>query len=356
MDAVTIGGIVGNVVSVVGVVIVNKWVQQKHGFDFMVFLSFMHFGVTTVGMRALLHAGLFRYKEASFSGVYKIALGSLGSVGFMNLNLAHNTVGMYQLSKLACIPVTLLLQQTVMGGERAPLAVKLTLVPLMLGMGIATVYDVNVNFVGTVFATVAVLCTVVAQILTSSTQARDARATPAPPRARRALNRVPRVRRLTPRASLLPPARPRRRARRRVAQRELGCDALQLLYHTSPLITLGMLLLSFVFDDWGGLLEYEWNIPQLRDVLISCGLALGVNISNYLVLGKTSPLTYQVIGHLKTISILLLGALLFNKPTSPQSVVGVAIAMGGVVSYTEVKRRIQQHGAATAAPSGPNKV
>ena len=204
MDAVTIGGIVGNVVSVVGVVIVNKWVQQKHGFDFMVFLSFMHFGVTTVGMRALLHAGLFRYKEASFSGVYKIALGSLGSVGFMNLNLAHNTVGMYQLSKLACIPVTLLLQQTVMGGERAPLAVKLTLVPLMLGMGIATVYDVNVNFVGTVFATVAVLCTVVAQILTSSTQARDARATPAPPRARRALNRVPRVRRLTPRASLLP--------------------------------------------------------------------------------------------------------------------------------------------------------
>ena len=167
------GGIVGNVVSVVGVVIVNKWVQQKHGFDFMVFLSFMHFGVTTVGMRALLHAGLFRYKEASFSGVYKIALGSLGSVGFMNLNLAHNTVGMYQLSKLACIPVTLLLQQTVMGGERAPLAVKLTLVPLMLGMGIATVYDVNVNFVGTVFATVAVLCTVVAQILTSSTQARE---------------------------------------------------------------------------------------------------------------------------------------------------------------------------------------
>ena len=201
MDAVTMGGIVGNVVSVVGVVIVNKWVQQKHGFDFMVFLSFMHFGVTTVGMRALLHAGLFRYKEASFSGVYKIALGSLGSVGFMNLNLAHNTVGMYQLSKLACIPVTLLLQQTVMGGERAPLAVKLTLVPLMLGMGIATVYDVNVNFVGTVFATVAVLCTVVAQILTSSTQARDARATPAPARAAAAGTRTRAARRIAYRAS-----------------------------------------------------------------------------------------------------------------------------------------------------------
>ena len=120
-----------------------------------------------------------------------------------------------------------------------------------------------------------------------------------------------------------------------------------------------MLLLSFVFDDWSGLLQYEWNIPQIRDVLISCGLALGVNISNYLVLGKTSPLTYQVIGHLKTISILLLGAMLFKKPTSPQSVVGVVIAMGGVISYTEVKRRIAQQGAAIAASatqSGSNKV
>jgi hypothetical protein len=27
---------------------------------------------------------------------------------------------------------------------------------------------------------------------------------------------------------------------------------------------------------------------------VSCVFALGVNISNYLVLGKTSPLTYQV--------------------------------------------------------------
>jgi hypothetical protein len=36
--------------------------------------------------------------------------GSLGSVAFMNLNLAHNSVGFYQLSKLACIPVTLILE------------------------------------------------------------------------------------------------------------------------------------------------------------------------------------------------------------------------------------------------------
>jgi hypothetical protein len=37
-----------------------------------------------------------------------------------------------------------------------------------------------------------------------------------------------------------------------------------------------------------------------------------VNITNYLVLGKTSPLTYQVLGHLKTVLILILGFTVFN--------------------------------------------
>lgn len=45
---------------------------------------------------------------------------------------------------------------------------------------------------------------------------------------------------------------------------------------------------------------------------LSCVLALGVNISNYLVLGKTSPLTYQVLGHLKTVLILVLGFTVFQ--------------------------------------------
>ena len=47
-------------------------------------------------------------------------------------------------------------------------------------------------------------------------------------------------------------------------------------------------------------------------LVTSCCFALGVNISNYMVLGKTSPLTYQVLGHMKTILILVLGVVIFN--------------------------------------------
>ena len=66
-----------------------------------------------------------------------------------------------------------------------------------------------------------------------------------------------------------------------------------------------------------------------------------MNISNYLVLGKTSPLTYQVLGHLKTILILVLGFTVFEKPLDGRNCLGITIAMMGGSSYTEIKRRQQ---------------
>lgn len=290
LPMVTVLGILGNLGTVVGVVIMNKYIQKHHGLNAMIFLSFCHFVVTAIGMRVMLCLGVYRYKAATVRSVLPVAVGSLGSVAFMNLNLAHNTVGFYQISKLACIPVTLSLGYLV-DGVVVPWRVKLTLVPLLLGMALATVHDVEANAVGTVYAAVAVLCTVASQTFTSS------------------------------------------------LQRSLSCDANQLLYHTSPLIALGMLGLCPIFDDLSTISLS--NLALVRDIFLSCILALGVNITNYLVLGKTSPLTYQVVGHLKTILIILGGVLLLGQQTNTKNTLGVLIAMFGVVSYSEVKRRIQ---------------
>ena len=64
-------------------------------------------------------------------------------------------------------------------------------------------------------------------------------------------------------------------------------------------------------------------------IATSCIFALCVNISNYMVLGKTSPLTYQVLGHMKTILILVLGVVIFHKAVDLQNVLGVVVAMAG---------------------------
>ena len=90
-----------------------------------------------------------------------------------------------------------------------------------------------------------------------------------------------------------------------------------------------MFTLCPIFDDVKALMKYEYSptclarignshsstpsfISLFGSLAISCTFALGVNISNFLVLGKTSPLTYQVLGHLKTILILILGFAFFN--------------------------------------------
>ena len=107
---VVIIAIIGNILSVVGVVICNKYITEVDGYDFMIFLSFLHFVFTSIGTKILLGINCFQYKEAPLSGVLPVAIGSLLSVAFMNLNLSTNSVGFYQLSKLICIPFTLFVQ------------------------------------------------------------------------------------------------------------------------------------------------------------------------------------------------------------------------------------------------------
>lgn len=89
-------GVAANILSVVGVVIVNKYITEVDGFNFMVFLSFLHFAFTAVGVRCLMYAGYFKYQTAPLEGVLPVAIGSLLSVAFMNLNLSYNSVGFYQ--------------------------------------------------------------------------------------------------------------------------------------------------------------------------------------------------------------------------------------------------------------------
>ena len=326
-------GVVVNILSVVGIVIVNKYITEVDKFDFMVFLSFLHFVFTGVGTWVLLKMDTFQYKAADQASVLPVALGSLLSVAFMNLNLSSNSVGFFQvssthyhpissgfrfltsltpphaqthtqLSKLACIPFTLFVQWLVYK-QSVSQTVQLTLIPILFGVGYATVYDLSLNATGCMFALCAIVATSMAQIFTNT------------------------------------------------YQKSLDCNAMQLLYHTTPLISIGMLIMSPFFDDWGKLWVYQFSQPCVIRILVSCCFALGVNISNYLVLGKTSPLTYQVLGHLKTILILFWGFTVFKKPVDTRNVIGIAAALVGVIGYTEVRRRETTTRSTLPTHSGP---
>jgi solute carrier family 35 protein E3 len=69
-------------------------------------------------------------------------------------------------------------------------------------------------------------------------------------------------------------------------------------------------------------------------IIMSCMISVSVNFSTFLVLGKTSAVTYQVLGHLKTCLILALGYLVLSNPFSWRNVCRILIALSGMALYS----------------------
>lgn len=69
-------------------------------------------------------------------------------------------------------------------------------------------------------------------------------------------------------------------------------------------------------------------------IVLSCLIAVSVNFSTFLVIGKTSPVTYQVLGHLKTCLILTFGYTLLHDPFTTRNIIGISIAILGMGLYS----------------------
>jgi solute carrier family 35, member E3 len=71
-------------------------------------------------------------------------------------------------------------------------------------------------------------------------------------------------------------------------------------------------------------------------IVLSCLISVSVNFSTFLVIGKTSPVTYQVLGHLKTCLVLTFGYVLLHDPFSWRNILGILIAVVGMVLYSYI--------------------
>lgn len=69
-------------------------------------------------------------------------------------------------------------------------------------------------------------------------------------------------------------------------------------------------------------------------IIISCLISVSVNFSTFLVIGKTSPVTYQVLGHLKTCLVLAFGYILLHDPFDWRNILGILVALMGMVLYS----------------------
>jgi hypothetical protein len=58
------------------------------------------------------------------------------------------------------------------------------------------------------------------------------------------------------------------------------------------LLATGPLIDQSITQQW--VMDYEWTQPALQQLLLSCGLAVLVNISQFMCLGRFSAVSFQV--------------------------------------------------------------
>jgi solute carrier family 35 protein E3 len=127
-------------------------------------LTSWHLLVTFCSLHVALWMKFFEHKPFDPRAVLGFGVLNGISIGLLNLSLGFNSVGFYQMTKLAIIPCTVVLE-TIFFRKMFSRKIQFSLVILLLGVGIATVTDLQLNMLGSVLSLLAVITTCVAQIV-----------------------------------------------------------------------------------------------------------------------------------------------------------------------------------------------
>ena len=69
-------------------------------------------------------------------------------------------------------------------------------------------------------------------------------------------------------------------------------------------------------------------------IIISCTIAVGTNLSQFICIGRFTAVSFQVLGHMKTILVLIMGFFFFGKEgLNLHVVLGMIIAVAGMIWY-----------------------
>jgi solute carrier family 35 protein E3 len=309
----TVGALTLSVTSSVSIVIVNKYLISTLGFRYVTFLTSLHMVVTVFALRAAHRVGLLEPKPIDRGALLRFAALNAASIAFLNLSLGFNSVGFYQMTKLAIIPCTVAIQQTFYDRRFSP-EVKLALAVLLLGVAVATVTDLQLNLLGSILSLLALVTTCVSQIWTNT------------------------------------------------MQKQYGVTSTQLLHGASPFMALTLGFVAVPLDAClvgGTPLSYEgWTVTVALVAASTCAIAVAVNFSTFLVIGKCDAVTYQVLGHLKTVLVLGFGFFALGAPASAKNVGGILLALVGMVAYGTVEQAERRRAEAreTVLPQSAERV
>ena len=280
-----------NVATSVAIIFVNKLLMgsKGYGFNFAVTLSGLHYLAAALLMQGYTMTGLMTAKNVMpwRERLFYVLVSSVSIVS-LNVSLLVNNVGFYQIAKLCVIPFVAVVEYVAYSRRFSPQIIACISI-VVGGVAVVTVSDVAVNFLGLNIALLSIVAAGSQQLLC------------------------------------------------RHQQTTLGISSNEMLLYTAwPMAVL--LLTIGPFLDWfitGG--KWVFDFPYVYSVniiiLSTCALAVGVNLSQFMCLGRFTAVAYQVLGHTKTICVLLGGALLFNELITVRVGLGMSLAVVGMVGY-----------------------
>ena len=194
------------------------------------------------------------------------SLSFCGSMVLTNLSLQHNTIGTYQVLKCLADPLFVFIQ-SVFYKKHYPIAIKLTLIPMILGITLNSWFDLRYSQIGTFYALSAVAITAVYTVVSTAYSTVDS--------LYRGENSFSSVIQWIG-----------------AKQEEFNMSSMQILYYQAPVSFVLLLILIPAYETYSSQLELLKNFSNIQMlVFIFSGVAaFTVNLTTYWIIKNTSGL------------------------------------------------------------------
>ncbi|KAE8713721.1 RING/U-box domain-containing protein [Hibiscus syriacus] len=276
----------------VAIILTNKFVTGRVGFNFPIFLTLIHY----------------------------IAIFTLGAImafasGLANTSLKYNSVGFDQMAKIAVTP-TIVLAEFILFRKTVSFKKVLALAVVSAGVAVATLRDLEFNAFGACIAIAWILPSAINKILWSNLQQANWTA-------------LALMWKTTPITIffLVALIRVLNRGRCRV----FGYFGFTVIAAVAVVL-------------------FKWNVNNVSAILVSALLGFLLQWSGALALGATSATSHVVLGQFKTCVILLGGYLLLDSDPGLVSLSGTIVALAGMSVYTLLNLKESKEGSNKQIP------
>lgn len=294
-----------NTLATIGIVFTNKAIFSDPSLKLaqLTFAAF-HFFITWLTLFTLSRPrfAMFVPRRVAIKEIIPLAIAMALNVILPNLSLAFSSVTFYQVARILLTPVVALMN-FVLYKATLPRNAIFALIPACFGVGMVSYYDSlpsadasvkTTSSLGVIFAFSGIFASSLYTVWVAS------------------------------------------------YHKKLQMNSMQLLFNQAPLAAFMLLyVIPFVdtFPVWTEVPVNRWVM-----IMMSGFFACIINMSQFFIIAQTGPVSSTVVGHVKTCSIVALGWLTSGRAVGDKSVIGVFIAIGGIIAYSVVMLKHKAQG------------